>query len=241
VNRYIGVSGGYLGLPIENRFTYRTHQEFYPEYCDLNKDTYSHTGTTREVFIKIFTTALPQEQAKIIRGVVDRFPVGEGPPTRTAVLQRELLSDAQKLQTASYVGEPVLEIESEAVFGALDDARSLIENRKAVSAVDRVHTAFHGYLRAVCRNEGIEFEQKDDLVSLMKKILAGHPKLVISHKGEEVKNILRNLTSISDSLNPIRNQGSRAHPNERLLEEPEAILVVNTVRTVMTYLESRLQ
>src|SRR5690348_5602106 len=91
INRYIGVSGGYLGLPIENRFTYRTHQEFYPEYCDLNKDTYSPKGTTREVFIRIFATSLPRDQAKIIRGVIDRFPVGEGPRTRTDALRQELL------------------------------------------------------------------------------------------------------------------------------------------------------
>jgi hypothetical protein len=241
VNRYIGVSGGYLGLPIENRFTYRTHQEFYPEYCDLNKDTYASKGTTREVFIHIFTTSSPQEQAKIIRGVIERFPVEEGPTTRTEALKAQLLSEAQRLETASYVGEPTLEIDSEAVFGALDDARSLIQNRKAVSAVDRVHTAFQGYLRTVCRKENISFDTKDDLVSLIKKLFAAHPKLTISHKADEIKNIVRNLVSISDSLNPIRNQGSRAHPNERLLDEPEAVLVINSVRTVMTYLESKLQ
>lgn len=33
VNRWIGVSGGYLG-----DFTYRTHAEFYPEYCGLAYD-----------------------------------------------------------------------------------------------------------------------------------------------------------------------------------------------------------
>jgi hypothetical protein len=35
VNRYIGVSGGYLG-----DFSYRTHAEFYPEYCDLDINPY---------------------------------------------------------------------------------------------------------------------------------------------------------------------------------------------------------
>ena len=32
VNRYIGVSGGYLG-----DFSYRTHADFYPEYWGLLK------------------------------------------------------------------------------------------------------------------------------------------------------------------------------------------------------------
>jgi hypothetical protein len=36
VNRYIGVSGGYLGLP--ERFSYRTHEDFYADYCDVSID-----------------------------------------------------------------------------------------------------------------------------------------------------------------------------------------------------------
>ena len=72
VNRYIGVSGGYLG-----DFSYRTHAEFYSEYCGLdNIDPYRIEGTTRERFIKILSECEPRVQAKILRGVVDRFEVG---------------------------------------------------------------------------------------------------------------------------------------------------------------------
>ena len=41
VNRYIGVSGGYLG-----DFSYRTHAEFYPAYCDLDIDANTYSGTS---------------------------------------------------------------------------------------------------------------------------------------------------------------------------------------------------
>ena len=37
VNRYIGVEGGYLG-----DFSYRTHAEFYPLYCELDIDPYEN-------------------------------------------------------------------------------------------------------------------------------------------------------------------------------------------------------
>jgi hypothetical protein len=48
VNRYIGVSGGYLG-----DFSYRTHAEFYPEYCELEIDPYEYEGTVyRDPFIE---------------------------------------------------------------------------------------------------------------------------------------------------------------------------------------------
>ena len=52
VNRYIGVSGGYLG-----DFSYRTHADFYVEYCDLDIDPYKYEGTTRERFEKILETS----------------------------------------------------------------------------------------------------------------------------------------------------------------------------------------
>ena len=108
-------------------------------------------------------------------------------------------------------------------------------------AVDRVHTAFHGYLRTLCEDEGISFSTKDDLVKLIKLLFASHPKLDISTKPLEVKNIVRNLVSIADSLNPIRNQGSRAHPNKLTLEEAEAILVINSIYSALVYFDTKVQ
>lgn len=236
VNRYIGVENGYLG-----DFSYRTHRDFYPEYCDLTKNPDSIEGTTRERFMKIFSTSTPKEQAKIIFGIIERFPVGENPKTRTESLKQELLKEAKKLDIANYVSDPSFEMKSENVLETLEDAKSLIENRKAVSAVDRVHTAFHGYLREICNEEKIEFKQGDDLVSLIKRIFSYHSKLNILVKSQEIQNIVRNLASIADSLNPIRNQGSRAHPNEKVLDENESILVINTIKTILTYLDAKIK
>ena len=81
VNRYVGVSGGYLG-----DFSHRTHADFYPEYCDLDINPYEYEGTTRERFIQILSSRHPGDQAKIIRGVIERFPIeaADAPATRTA-------------------------------------------------------------------------------------------------------------------------------------------------------------
>ena len=65
VNRYIGVSGGYLG-----DFSYRTHTDFYPEFCDLDIDPNQYDGTTRQRFIAILEKSPPDVQAKIVRGVL---------------------------------------------------------------------------------------------------------------------------------------------------------------------------
>src|SRR4051812_45894768 len=100
VNRYIGVSGGYLG-----DFSYRTHCEFYPEYCDLDIDSSGFEGTTRERFIAILSGAEPRVQARIVRGVVARFPVGQSgaPATRTDALKNELIGLAGELERTDVV------------------------------------------------------------------------------------------------------------------------------------------
>ena len=239
VNRYIGVEGGYLGMPDSSRFTYKNHREFYPEYCDLIKDPDSIEGTTKVRFIKIFSDSTHKERAKIIKGILERFPVGEGPKTRTKTLHDSLLIEANKLEEKGLVDSP--DFEDGHIFELLEDAESLIQNRNARSAVDRLHTAFHGYLRELCEKENISFNEKDDLVKLIKNIQNNHPKFKIAIKSQEIKNIIKNLVSISDSLNPIRNQGSRAHANKKILEEPEAVLVINAIRTVLNYLEAKLK
>ena len=74
VNRYIGVDGGYLA-----DISYRTHTDFYPEFCgiyDIFPDEID--GTTRQRFIAILVNQTPERQAKILRGVLDRFPAETG-------------------------------------------------------------------------------------------------------------------------------------------------------------------
>ena len=74
VTRYVGISGGYLG-----DFSYRTHADFYPEYCGEDIDPYKYEGTTRERFITILSGSSPQVQAKIVRGISERFPLERFP------------------------------------------------------------------------------------------------------------------------------------------------------------------
>ncbi|HUR54843.1 MAG TPA: abortive infection family protein [Gemmataceae bacterium] len=59
-------------------------------------------------------------------------------------------------------------------------------------------------------------------------------------RAEEITKICRAMGVVMDSLNPIRNHASVAHPNKELLEEPEAMLVINTTRTIIHYPETKL-
>jgi Abortive infection C-terminus len=237
VNRYIGVSGGYLG-----DFSYRTHADFYPEYCELVIDLCQYEGTTRERFIAILSGSLPQVQAKIVRGVLERFPLNvlTCPGTRTKELYAELLEVAKRLEGTSPVVSPNLKISSAVVERAIGDVEALIQTSDAVSGVDRIHTTLHGYLRAACDIENIVYGKDDSMTKLFKLLRQHHPALQdLGSRSQDIERILQSSASIMDALNPIRNNASVAHPNEELLNKEEAMLVINIVRSLLHYLDAK--
>jgi Abortive infection C-terminus len=237
VNRFIGVSGGYLG-----NFSYRTHAEFYPEYCNLDIDPGKYQGTTRETFIEILKTSPPNIQAKIVNGVLERFTLSDKhkPNTRTQELYDELSIIASELESTVTVTSPNLQTSSEVVERAIQDLEVLVQTNGALSGVDRIHTTFHGYLRAVCKKEGITHRDDDTITSLWKLLRNSHPNLQnLGTRTQNIDTILRSFSSVIDALNPIRNHASIAHPNSELLQKDEAILVINATRTLLTYLNSK--
>ena len=174
VNKYIGVEGGYLG-----DFTYGSHAEFYPMYCDLdlNPFQYLDNGTTRERFIVVLEKSPPDVQAKIVRGVLAKYPAGSS-PLRTEVARDALMTLAERLERDGPLmvsGTPTFT--SEVVVRALDDAETLLKNSGPESAVDRVHTALHGHLRFLCDEAHIAYEREDTMVGLLKKLRQDHPRL----------------------------------------------------------------
>lgn len=237
VNRYIGVTDGYLG-----DFSYRTHAEFYPEYCELDVDPNQYEGTTRERFIAIMSNLPAHAQAKIVRGVLERFPLNtqDSPATRTKELYEELLGVAKILEGASPVSSPDPKINSAIVERAIGDVEALIQASGAVSGVDRIHTALHGYLRAVCDAENIVCGKDDSMTKLFKLLRQYHPALHnLGARSQDIERILQSSASIMDALNPIRNNASVAHPNEDLLDKEEAMLVINVTRTLLHYLDAK--
>ena len=235
VNRYIGVSGGYLG-----DFSYRTHADFYPEYCDMDINPYAYEGTTRERFIAILSSQQPRDQAKILRGVLERFPSDQGPETRqTAVV--EVVALIERLESGPLISPLTPQLTSEVVIRALGDAETLIQTSGPTSAVDRVHTVLHGYLIAVCDAAGIAYRREDSMVALFRVIQANHPKFAdLGPRAQDVRKVLNAFASVLDAMLPVRNQASVAHPNPSLLDEPEARLVINAGRTLLHYLDEKL-
>lgn len=235
VNRYIGVNGGYLG-----DFSYRTHYEFYLEYCDLEIDPNLFEGTTRERFIKILTECNSEIQATILEGLLSKYPIGSS-EHRTSELYNDILEMIKKCRSDSIVESPSLKISSSVVDRAIKDAETLISLSGATSGVDRIHTSLHGYLEVVCDNSQISYDEDSSITRLFKLIRKSHPSFGNLGKNQDtIDKITNSMSSIIDALNPARNKGSVAHPNKSLLLDAEAMLVINAARTILHYLNNKI-
>jgi hypothetical protein len=222
-----------------------------PDAADLLEslafELWSGTNSFGDEFDLLYLPANPRTYVDFEKQVDEKRDLGK---------YREIANTLQKLHhhvrfiavdvnmdiTVESVQTPDLGITSDVVERALADAESLIRSNGAVSGVDRAHTAFHGYLKAVCANAGLPCGSDSGVTELFKLVKKGHPAF---HGpvagGKDVDRILNPMASIVDSVNLLRNRGSVAHPNEELLDEAEAMLVVNAIRTLLHYLDSKLR
>lgn len=240
---YIGVDeSGYL-----RGFSYRSHEEFYPRFCNVRIDVArarKEYGTTRNTFLAILRDADPSLQARIVEGTfecmpLDRFPE-EWREERAAA--RERLVNAVVRLRGQAVKVDELVVRNETIERAIQDAAVLIREQGNTSGVDRVHTALHGYLRALCAKHGIAAGGETDAARLLKLLRTHVPALRPGlAREEDVARVQGALGTIVDAMSPIRNQASLAHPNLSLLDVPEAALVIDAARSVLNYLNRKLR
>ncbi|GAB2528062.1 abortive infection family protein [Spirosoma aerophilum] len=235
---YIGVENGYLGS-----FTYKTHTDFYPQFCDLEINPNIYEGTTRVRFIKILKESDGLTQGKILKGILKKFPVSyfgvEQKEFKSKIANR-ITEIIQRLESGQSIVAEQLAITNQTVERAIQDAKVLIENNGATSGVDRIHTALHGYLKQVCVQSSIPISEDDSLTQLFSKLRVTHPLLQnLGVRENEIDKIIKAFSNVLDKLNPIRNKSSLSHPNEQLLEEDEAMFVINAAQTVFNYLNRK--
>ncbi|MGB6059551.1 MAG: abortive infection family protein [Microthrixaceae bacterium] len=240
VYNWIGVDGGYLGS-----FSYAKHDRFWLEVCDLSVGTAAYTGTTRECFERTLFQAAPRDQAAALRAILEDYPPLDAPDPdqpkfRTVKLNREILSWISRLETGTTSVEVALLSASESVQRALEDADNLMRTSGPQSAVDRVHTALHGYLLSLCDDAEIAHGDRPTMNQLFKALRREHPSLgSLGVRADDVAKMLGSMASILDALNPVRNNASMAHPTSSLVKEAEAVLVINTARTLLTYFDAK--
>ena|SRR5450432_2078136 len=140
------------------------------------------------------------------------------------------------------IPSPSIATTSRIVEEALAQAETLIGKHGAGSGLDRAHTAFHAYLKSICQTVGPGVADNSPIAALFSYLRQNHPSLAISNveEKEKVEKIFRNLSKIVDTLDHFRDRKSLAHPN-LILNDAEAMLVINVVRTMLRYLDMRLR
>lgn len=139
----------------------------------------------------------------------------------------------------TFVETPDLIVTSDIVTRALQDAKTLTIKHGASRGLDRLHTAFHGYLKNVCDKENLTYPNDPSITQLWKVLRENHPALnAKSPHDDKIDTIVKSISNVVDAFNQTRNQASPAHPN-KTLEEAEATFVINVVNTILNYLNTK--
>lgn len=249
---YIGVDGGYLG-----DFSYRTHEEFYPNFCDLDIDPNEYNGTTRLRFIAILTEANASNQAKIVKGILEKYPLSYFEEqiendyrnfTDKDYTDKEKLHDTLIQYITRLKGEVMehsdLKHDIEFVKEVLEQANTLISNHSYGSAVDRTHTAIHAYLTDLCKEAGIIFDSKTvKIQDMWQQMKIDHPSFQINMKDHQkpINQTVNAISKILENMNHIRNNHGFSHPNEEIIDEQEARFIINLSRVLLLYIDGKTQ
>jgi len=176
----------------------------------------------------------------------------EDPANLDALLENALVADwlsrndptvlAALDGSAPAVQLPALTLTSDAVARALSDAEVLINSTGGPSsAVDRVHTALHGYMLAICDSASVPYNPDPSITELFKTIQQNHPAFQnLGPHSDQILQILRAFSSIVHVVNELRNRASTAHPNPSVLGAEEALVVINATRTLFAYLNAKI-
>ena len=148
------------------------------------------------------------------------------------VADGELVAAAPIVESPSPPHQP-----DDAVAKALSDATALVGQSGAARAIDRAHTALHGYLIHLCDEVGLEVEADAATARVFKLLRKHHPALKAQGpRSDDITRILQSFAAAADALSPIRNKASLAHAN-LLLDEPEAVAALNVTRTLFRYVQ----
>lgn len=171
-----------------------------------------------------------------LRRLIEYDPIASCLKTNEPGLYLELRGEVFGME----VPDVVPKSSSDTGLAALADAQALLRSRGPTSAVDRVHTGFHDFLKAACDHASIPYPPKPTPNQLLKILLERHPSLAdLGPRTEEIKRIVRTSAAIVDAFGTLRNQASLVHPNEELLGHEEALLVINLARSLLRFLDTK--
>ena len=147
----------------------------------------------------------------------------------------DVLSEIMKEEDIESIGVEEIANLNQILREAIDDAEILIENGKPANAYDRIYTALHGVLKQKCEEQDIIIGDRDTVTSILSKIRKHIHVVEPADKATETAKILASISKIIYILNEMRNKKSLAHPNKTLLENDEALFVINISKAIMRY------
>jgi len=124
-----------------------------------------------EKFVVILDSQPPQNQARILRAVLEWHNLGNwhAPSTRTPQLHAKYVDIIERLESETTFVESVSpRSSSEIVKTSLKDAEDLISSGGLPSAVALMHTALISYLMELCDEEGIQYDSDSSLTKVFK-------------------------------------------------------------------------
>lgn len=122
----------------------------------------------------------------------------------------------------------------------IEDAEEFIKKGKYVSAIDRVHTTLHGYLRWRLDSMNIDYIESESLMQLYSKL---HINLNITPESNDINEIIkttiRSASGVINSINTARNKHSLSHPNTDIIGNNEAKLLIGLSKYIFEYIENK--
>ncbi len=233
----------------------RIIEVFKQHFCKVSGDYYARSSSLDWAESDMFSQAqnaaedAPNFIAAVYEALEELEHSGATVPTVQHINQILLknqdhyqIVDGRLIQTAGSVAAPEFsESISASVMRALGDAKALIGTVDSSSAIDRAHTALHGYLMQVCTDNQIDLPNDPTASKAFKQLRQFHPALQASgHRAEEVTRVLNSFAASIDAFSTLRNKASLAHVND-LLDVPEATAIVNAMYTVFRYIQDCIQ
>lgn len=120
---------------------------------------------------------------------------------------------------------------------AIADAEQFMNDGNYSSALDRIHTAFHGYLRNKLDALHVEYEESDTLHQLYNKLHSQIAEDMSDDIASLIRTTIRSASGVVSSLNDLRNRHSISHPNPDLISDREAKLCIAIVKSLSDYIE----
>ena len=157
---------------------------------------------------------------------------------RIAQLFQPIIDMLNASEDNAAVDFPKVSLQSNTVRQAIADAELFIRERKYESAVDRIHTAFHGYLRQILDRHQIVYQSDDTLPSLYAKLHSYYGAAIQPPDvAGRIRDIIRSGSNMVIKINELRNNNTVAHANTQLIQKREAELVIRMLNALWDYIE----